>query len=297
MPFIGKVCSRGVWDESVPGIEKKYKSIKQYWPISKLLVNNYTIDKNKFNYKAKREQNHLLNCKYVIGRTAWDYRITRVLAPKSKYYHNDEIIRGGFYVKKWDIHRNDSLTIHSTTGPAFYKGFETICQTISILNRLGINHEWRIAGLKENDLIVRIVRKKLKGLYPQNGLVFLGRLNEAELITKMLEANIFVMASHIENSPNNLCEAMLLGMPCIATFAGGTASLLDDGKEGTLIQSGDPWVMAGSIIELYSSLDLQLKYSENARLRALLRHNPLKISKELEEIYEKIIQQHNSFKV
>lgn len=42
------------------------------------------------------------------------------------------------------------------------------------------------------------------------------------------------MPSHIENSPNNLCEAMILGMPCIATDAGGTSTLLSNMKDGLL---------------------------------------------------------------
>lgn len=279
------------------GIEKHYLGIKKYWPVTKIFFNNFVNDKNKFNNKSLREQKHLLNCKYVIGRTSWDKRITRVLAPESKYFHNDEIIRENFYNNIWQLPNNDLLTIHSTTGSAFYKGLETICHAITILNKLGIDHEWRIAGINKNDLIVKIVRKKLKNFFPRKGLVFLGRLNESDLINRMLEANLFVMASHIENSPNNLCEAMLLGMPCIATYAGGTSSLLEDGKDGILLQAGDPWAMAGSIIELNNSIDLQLKYSENARHRALIRHNPKKISTELKEIYAEIIHQHNSYKV
>jgi hypothetical protein len=33
---------------------------------------------------------------------------------------------------------------------------------------------------------------------------------------------------------------MIIGMPCIATFAGGTASMLKSDEEGILIQDGDP---------------------------------------------------------
>ena len=50
----------------------------------------------------------------------------------------------------------------------------------------------------------------------------------------MLKSDIFVSASHIENSPNNVAEAMILGMPCIATFAGGTSSYIEDNKNGIL---------------------------------------------------------------
>jgi len=43
-----------------------------------------------------RETRNLNKCKYIIGRTDWDYRITRVLAPDSKYFHGDEVLRSAF---------------------------------------------------------------------------------------------------------------------------------------------------------------------------------------------------------
>jgi glycosyltransferase involved in cell wall biosynthesis len=97
------------------------------------------------------------------------------------------------------------------------------------------------------------------------------------------------MPSHIENSPNNLCEAMILGMPCIATFVGGTGSLLNDGHEGILIQDGDPWSMAGAIVELKEEFDRAISMGEHARKRALIRHDKDRIASELQGIYSNIL--------
>jgi len=102
------------------------------------------------------------------------------------------------------------------------------------------NFEWRVAGISNNDLIVKVVKKFLKSLYPKSNLILLGKLSELELINNLLNSNLYVMPSHIENSPNNLCEAMMLGMPCIATCVGGTASLINNNDDGVLIQDGDP---------------------------------------------------------
>ena len=43
----------------------------------------------------------------------------------------------------------------------------------------------------------------------------------------MLECNVFLMPSSIENSVNSLQEAMLLGMPCVSSLVGGVSSLVD----------------------------------------------------------------------
>ena len=184
----------------------------------------------------------------------------------------------------------NKTVIHTTLCNSPGKGFETICEALFELNHAGIsNLEWQVAGISESDLIVKIVKKKLKDRMPSNGLVFLGNLNEKHLVEKMKQAHIYVMASHIENSSNSMCEAMILGMPCIATYAGGTASLLNDNEDGILIQDGDPWSMAGAILELYNNPEKAIEYGKNARNKALVRHDKEKIAAELLSIYGSII--------
>jgi len=157
------------------------------------------------------------------------------------------------------------------------------------LLKIGIDVEWRVAGVSADAMINKIAKKQLKNSYPTRGLVLLGNLRENELVKKMLEADIYVLTSHIENSPNSLCEAMILGMPCISTLAGGSSSMLKDKEEGLIIQDGDPWAMAGAILELYNDPETAVRYGEKARERALKRHNRETIISDLLEIYQTII--------
>lgn len=241
-----------------------------------------------FNIQRANEIHYLAKSKYIIGRTDWDKRISYILAPKCLYFHCDEILRESFYLKQWVKTKNKVTIIHTTTGNSMYKGLETVCYALNLLNTSGSNVEWRIAGVNSDDIIVNLVKRKLKKDYPTRGLVFLGSLTEDQLVRTMLEADIYVMPSHIENSPNSLCEAMSLGMPCISTFAGGTGTLLRDKEEGILIQDGDPWVMAGAIVELSLDTKKAIVFGQKARKRALFRHNKEKIIKELVLIYDKI---------
>jgi glycosyltransferase involved in cell wall biosynthesis len=258
-----------------------------------LLSKSFKWEYNKIKKMAIIESNNLKDCQFIIGRTNWDRRITSILAPKARYNHVDEILRDSFYSSFWSIKDDPFLRIHSTLGNSYFKGFETICQSLNELHKIGIKIEWRIAGVKDTDLIVKLVRKKLGKNFPYKGLIFLGNLGEGELIKKMLEADFFVMASHIENSSNSLCEAMMLGMPCIATFAGGTGSLLRDGKEGILIQDGDPWALAGAILELSENRKKTTEFGAEARAKALQRHNKEKIINELLTIYKNIVNENS----
>ncbi|HHX67036.1 MAG TPA: glycosyltransferase family 4 protein [Gallicola sp.] len=275
------------------GIEKKYFR-KLIFPLNrKTLLNGFFpfINKYKMFSKLKEiEQRNLLNCKYIIGRTSWDKRISTIFSPFSEYFYCSEILRDTFYTKEWTPHNREKIIIHSTNANNPYKGFEIICHTINILNGLNINFEWQVAGIKNDDLINKITKKKLNNNYPRKNLKLLGSLTENQLVNSLLYADIYVMTSHIENSPNNLCEAMILGMPCIATFVGGTSSLLKDGEEGILIQEGDPWVTAGAILELIRNRDKAIKYGQNARNKALIRHNKDLILDNLIQIYKTIIE-------
>lgn len=236
------------------------------------------------------EQKNLLHLKYVIGRTDWDYRITRILAPESNYFVCNEMLRDSFYNHEWNNpYQSGRLVIHTTNGDNYYKGFETLCHALHLLNGLGLDVEWRVAGVSEDSAINRITKKYLKRNYPQKGLRLMGSLDENGLVESLLSSHLYVMPSHIENSPNNLCEAMILGLPCIATHAGGTASILKDHEEGFIIQDGDPWVMAGAIIEMINNPEQAILYGQNARKRALVRHDRATIVKSILETYQDII--------
>lgn len=273
------------------GLEKRYLPESEGLFEKLVGYKPFKVKFKKFNRMKRREAEVLSLCKNIIGRTAWDRRISYMLSPTSCYYHNDEILRDNFYCNKWQNNSHNKFIINTTNSNIYYKGLETICHAASLLIEIGFdNFEWRIAGISNNDLIVKVVKKKLKSLYPKSNLVFMGKLSEKALINKLLESDLYVMSSHIENSPNNLCEAMILGLPCIATYAGGTGSLLNDGVEGILIQDGDPWAMSGAIIECFNNPEKCVEFSRNARIRALKRHDKDIISDDLLNIYNKIIQ-------
>ena len=117
----------------------------------------------------------------------------------------------------------------------------------------------------------------------------MGRLEDSELLKVMLKSSLFVHPSHIENSPNSVCEAMLLGMPIIATYTGGTSSLIENNKEGLLVQDGDSYSLAGSILELAGNRELAENLGANAKKRSFARHDPLKISENVIKIYYEIL--------
>ena len=182
------------------------------------------------------------------------------------------------------------LTICSNN---LYKGIETVFETSITLKKSGYkNVLWEIAGLKSNDEIIELCSKKYRVSPKDIGIKLLGPLNENEIVSIMCESSIYVQTSHIENSPNSICEAMLVGIPIIASSAGGTMSLLLHEKEGIIFQNGDSIALAGGIINLLNrnTKDV-MQMANNAHERALERHDRQNIKASLLQDYHQIVAQ------
>jgi glycosyltransferase involved in cell wall biosynthesis len=244
---------------------------------------------------AKREKKIFSYTKNVIGRTDWDRRFTTVLAPRAHYYIGNEILRNTFYERNWKKESFDTpLHIVTTMSGGLYKGLETIARTAKILcESKTIDFEWIVVGQSENGNLAKIVRRWLRIDYGSLHIRLVGNKGEKELVDILCSSDIYCQVSHIENSSNSVGEAMLLGMPIIATFAGGTDSIIDNKKEGVLIQDGDPYSLAGAIVEMAKNYNLAVKYAQNAFLKAKERHDKNSIVNGIISIYNSILPKSN----
>jgi glycosyltransferase involved in cell wall biosynthesis len=248
-----------------------------------------------YKHAADREKLIIKSCMYFNGRTAWDRRIVYLINPAAKYFHIDEILREEFYQRKWISNNHEKYKIFSTIQGNIYKGLETVLETAEILSKF-FELVWNIAGIDSTEEIVRVLEKKYKKSFKNYNINFLGQLNVSGLIDEMLASDLFVHPSHIDNSPNSVCEAMMLGMPIIATASGGTPSILKNDDEGILIQDGDPFSLAGTIIEVKKNPFQYVRMGENARARALIRHDHQKIVGSLICSYNAILKESGSSK-
>lgn len=256
--------------------------------LDKILLKSQEFKFNSFNHKKQREKYILKNSKFIIGRTEWDERVSSILAPDAKYFTNNEIIRDVFYRNTWDKKRGDNFKIVTTTSDSLYKGFELIVQTCMKLKELNrFDFQWFVIGLSEDSNIVKIVNKIFNVDFEKTNIVFLGKQNDEDLIKVLLDSDLYCQVSHIENSPNSLCEAMLLGMPIISTYAGGTSSLISD-LEGYIVQSGDSYAYAGTIWDCVKNYEKALYYASRAKAKARIRHNAAIIVNDLMKIYHTI---------
>lgn len=250
-------------------------------------------------FRAQREIHYLKNARYVIGRTFWDKSITYLFNSQRKYFEGNEIMRSEFYDSKWKyIPKKNKISIISTISPGPYKGIETLLKSANLLKQfMHVPFEWNVIGLSNKDKWV-IMAEKLTHISGSSCCVnYCGRKTSEEMIPLMLGSDVYCHVSHIENSPNSVCEAMLLGMPIVASFAGGTSTILENQQEGILVQDGEPYIMASSILFLLDNPDIANEFALSAYKKAHCRHKREIIGSQLIDIYKEIIEDYDKMKL
>ena len=106
----------------------------------------------------------------------------------------------------------------------------------------------------------------------------------------LVGSQVFVAPSLIENSSNSLAEAMLAGVPCIVSLAGGMISMVKDQTTALCFPPGDYAMLAECLRMLFLDPVLAKRLAANAQVIAHMRHDPLRVGQTLVSIYGAVIR-------
>lgn len=247
-------------------------------------------DHIRFKKMAARELIIFNNCKHFQGRTNWDQQMSQLFAPNSKYYHCDEVLRERFYDTIWKNPTNEKFILASTINSNIYKGLDVILKTAIILkNYTTLQFEWNVYGITSHDEYSKVVTDLIGSEFKSNLVNLKGIANEEQLIEGLQQSNLFIHCSYIDNSPNSVCEAQLIGLPVISTNVGGVNSIIMHEETGYLVPPNEPHILASLILELANNKNKLEMISRNARLVAFKRHDKIKIKTELLDTYNSIL--------
>jgi glycosyltransferase involved in cell wall biosynthesis len=80
-------------------------------------------------------------------------------------------------------------------------------------------------------------------------------------------ADLFVLPSVAEGMSNSLLEAMATGLPCVASRIAGNTDLIDNGRNGRLIDTPDAAAWSAALLELLEDREAARRLGAAARLR------------------------------
>ena len=224
-----------------------------------------------FRKRAEREAEIVAVCQNFFGRTQWDNDIVKLYNPKAEYFHCGELLRSEFYqiAGKWKYRDNGVVTIVSVLSTPTYKGHDLILKTAEMLKKhTSLKFKWKVFGGAD----FSFWKKKLKLSAADLGVISAGTVSAQQLCEELLNASVFVHPSYIDNSPNSVGEAQLVGVPVVAAATGGVPSLVENGKTGFLVPANDPISMAKRIVDIAGDKTLCENISDAAVEIALKRH-------------------------
>lgn len=129
------------------------------------------------------------------------------------------------------------------------KGVWDLVNALKIVKEKGYLFHCDFIG-KWSDISESEFNQKIKSLQLEKNIIAHGAKYGNEKNFFLQQANVFVLPTHDECFPLTLLEAMEYELPCISTFEGGIPSIIEEGKNGFLIEKHNPQQLADKIIYL-----------------------------------------------
>lgn len=252
--------------------------------------------KKSYVFRGEREIELLRNAKNIIGRTSWDEACTGLINPKRIYYKCNESLRSTFYSGQWNYKKCRPHQIFISQASYPIKGLHRVLEAISLIKEMYPDILLKVAG--QDIFKGNIIKGNTYGNYIQylirkyelkNNIVFCGMIDAENMKKILLESNVFISPSAIENSPNSLGEAMLLGVPCIASDVGGCADMMEHKKEGFIYPFNESYKLAFYLCKIFENEVLASELGQQAKKKALITHDKEKNNEKLCRIYKEIM--------
>lgn len=243
------------------------------------------------------EKEYIKKTSGVIGRTDWDYAHTKAISPQTPYYFCNESLRDEFYEStKWSLANCSRHSIFLSQAAYPIKGLHQVIKAAALLKTMYPDLLIQIAGHNITNTTTWKDRLKLTGYGKyiktlikkyqlESNITFLGALSADKMKKYYLSSHIFICPSSIENSPNSLGEAQILGTPCIASYVGGIPNMVTHDHDGLLYRFEEIEMLAQLIQQIFEHDSLTDKLSKNSIVTASARHDRLKNLKTLLDIY------------
>lgn len=256
----------------------------------------------KFKMRAISEKKLLELTENVTGRTAFDRQETAKINPDVNYHFLNETMRGSFYKDSWNYDKCRKYQLFVSQADYPLKGFHYVLQAMQeILQQypdttlivagnsvLGVNGIW-------NKMKIPAYGKYLRKLMDEGELwdkvKILGPLSEEKMKEAYLSSHVFICSSAVENSPNSLAEAQLLGVPSVASNAGGIPTVANNGEAALLFEKGDVHGIADAVCRIFESEEFARELSGKERQWAKKSYDGETNYLRLLEIYQDICKE------
>jgi len=172
------------------------------------------------------------------------------------------------------------------------KGHDTFLSAAAILRQMHPEIPFRFLIVGDGSR-----QAELKRLTAYLGLedcvTFTGFVPDMALLYRILRINVNCSRG-TETSCLAISEGMSVGLPTVASNYGGNVSMIGESGAGILFPVGDAEALANAILQIAENEELEKRMRECARERYLSHFTAEKMSREVQDVYLKILLQKSS---
>ncbi len=133
-----------------------------------------------------------------------------------------------------------------------------------------------------------VIESSIRELGLENAVRLTGQVPSAEPYYGI--ADVAVLSSLSEGSPNALLEAMAAGVPAVATRVGGIPEIVEDRDGALLVMPKDIQAMCSAVLELLNDPTLVARIVSRAKEIIKLHHSPEARAQKLCNIYRATLE-------
>lgn len=256
--------------------------------------------RRRYDKRGKHERFLIRQMKNISVQSDWVHSIIRCVNPACSIFQTGIMLRHEYYETLPWVCNNDQKFINiftSSSSSIPYKGLQLVFEAIALLKVKYPNIKLKIGGdieIKKKYGCIRngytswLLRKAEK-LGIADSITWLGRMDAGEMINEMHNSTLVVIPSYVESYSLFMAEAMMVGVPVVASFTGAMPQLAEHNISALFFPKGDHWACARQIEKIIVDPELAGKLSLEARSLALQRNDQEKVLQTQLDIYNKII--------
>jgi len=169
------------------------------------------------------------------------------------------------------------------------KNIGGIIKAFSQINQYFPESRLQLAGPIKDTQYWQLIQELISELNLEAQVIYLGNLNDRQILKILSGSAALVLFSHQENLPYCIIEAMAAGCPVIASDVGGVNELITHGKNGFLVQENDIKTLSNYMKIILENPTLVEKLGREAFIYSHNNYNPQEIARETIKVFRKTL--------
>lgn len=256
----------------------------------------------KYFLSTRKEKEMLQLAGSVICENDWCEDSIKAVVSDVSVYRCPLSVNQVFMRYTWNIKNAERHSIICTASGYPLKGLHMVLRAVSLLKEEYPDIKLYVPGAKmisdgsfqwtlRKRGYTKYIESLVKELNIEKHIVWLGSMSQTKLAEKYSKTRVFVLSSSIENHSSSLKEAMMVGVPSVASAVGGVPEYVRHGENGFLYRFEEYEIMARYIKKLFEEDELAVKVSKAGRTDMLKLHSNTNVFNTIVEIYKDIVEE------